>query len=119
MILPPSGSNTLLGLIDEPFRGTNSEEQAAASMAVVQHLIASEQLFLVATHERLLTSLGRDNAAANFHFREALDGQEMVFDYQLRPGPAVTRNAIRILQREGYPADLVDRAAKLMGKPDE
>jgi hypothetical protein len=118
MIAPPAGSGVLLGLIDEPFRGTNSEEQEAASLAVVQHLIASRQLFIVATHERRLTELGSDITAANFHFREALEGEEMVFDYQLRPGPAVSRNAIRILQREGYPADLVARAAELLARPD-
>jgi hypothetical protein len=110
MLLPPPGDAPVLGLIDEPLRGTNSAEQVAASVAVVEHLLASGHLFLIATHDFKLTELADGRAAANYHFREDLDRDGLVFDYKLRPGPATTRNALRILEREGYPEQVVRRA---------
>ena len=35
------------------------------------------------------------------------------FDYHLMPGPATQRNAIRLLDRIGFPAKVVARAMKL------
>ncbi len=110
MVLPPADSALCLGLIDEPFRGTNSQEQVAASLAVAEHLIASPHYFLVATHDQRLTELADDVCARNVHFREHLESTGMVFDYLLRPGPAQTRNALRVLELEGYPAALLERA---------
>jgi MutS domain V/MutS domain III len=106
MITPPAGQTTILGLIDEPFRGTNSQDQSAASVAVVKHLAASQHFFLLATHDRNLTTLATD-AARNFHFQENLGADGLVFDYKLHDGPATTRNALRILEREGYPASVL------------
>lgn len=110
MILPPAGDAPILGLIDEPFRGTNSHDQTAASRAVLMHLFESRHLFLVATHDRYLTELADGSVARNFHFRENLSSEGMVFDYRLHDGPATTRNALYVLEREGYPATLLERA---------
>jgi DNA mismatch repair ATPase MutS len=110
MIAPPAGDEPVLGLIDEPFRGTNSQDQTAASVAVVRHLLACGHLFLLATHDRHLTTLADGRAAANFHFRENLGSDGLVFDYKLHVGPATTRNALRILEHEGYPESLLHDA---------
>ncbi len=103
MVLPPQGEAPLLGLIDEPFRGTNSDEQGAATLAVVEHLKRSPHLFVIATHERKVTELADGRCAVNRHFQENLDASGMVFDYVLRDGPARTRNALRLLAEERYP----------------
>ncbi len=101
----------VLGLMDEPFRGTNSLEQIAAALAVTEHLLTTEHFFLIATHEQQLTNLAdRYPQARNYHFRENLGEDGMVYDYLLREGPATTRNAIRVLEREGYPETLINRA---------
>ncbi|MGE0481533.1 MAG: hypothetical protein AB7Q17_13780 [Phycisphaerae bacterium] len=110
MIAPPAGDEPVLGLIDEPFRGTNALDQTAASMAVLEHLLESPHFFLVATHDRALTELADGGAARNVHFRENLGAEGMVFDYVAHAGPARTRNALRVLAREGYPEALVRRA---------
>lgn len=107
MILAPSGHQRILGLIDEPFRGTNSQDQTAASVAVVRHLMASGHYFLLATHDRHLTGLADGLCVRNYHFQENLGRDGMVFDYKLHDGPATTRNALRILEREGYPPTLL------------
>lgn len=105
----------LFGLIDEPFRGTNSSERTAAGTALTEHLIASGHLFLLATHEEMLAQIAAaSNIAANHHFQEHLTEEGIAFDYQLRPGPAVTKTAIRILEQERYPQTLLQRARDLM-----
>lgn len=107
----------VLGLIDEPFRGTSSDEQAAASLAVVEHLLMQPGLYLIATHDRLLTRLADGVRATNAHFRENLDPERgMVFDYRLRPGPAPTRNALRVLHSEQYPPSILARAEEWLSR---
>lgn len=114
MIVPELDGVPILGLIDEPFRGTNSDERVAASIAVVCQLIDSPGLFFVATHERRLTELANDTDAVNRHFREDLGSDGAVFDYHLRAGRAEARNALKILEREGYPRAVIARARELL-----
>jgi hypothetical protein len=118
MVLPPEDAEPALGLIDEPFRGTNSDERVAASLAVVQHLLNSRDFFLVATHEPRLTELVNGTTGRNYHFRENLSEEGLVFDYRLHPGPARTRNALRVLEREGYPLEILDRARDWAGRDE-
>jgi DNA mismatch repair ATPase MutS len=117
MVLPPAGDAPILGLIDEPFRGTNAQDQSAASVAILGRLLASSDLFLVATHDQHLTALADGAPARNYHFQEDLSGDVLVFDYRLREGPARTRNALRILEREGYPPELVRQAYAWVAEP--
>jgi len=66
---------------------------------------------LVTTHDvELQQDLADDYDL--YHFQENPD-IEGFFDYRLRPGAAVERNAIRLLGRVGFPAEIVDRAMSL------
>jgi DNA mismatch repair ATPase MutS len=115
LVLDSDGHVPVLGLIDEPFRGTNSQERVAAGIALLEHLIASPHFFLIATHEDRLAQIAAASASArNYHFQEQLHEGGITFDYQLRPGPATTKTALHILAREGYPNALLERARKLM-----
>ena len=118
MVVPPPDGAPVLGLIDEPLRGTNSDEQTAAGLAVLKHLIDSRHFFLLATHERRLTELADGRTAQNLHFQENIEGDGLVFDYRLRSGPARTRNALRLLEKEGYPDGIVADALRQMDRPD-
>lgn len=106
-------------LIDEPFRGTNSAERVAAASAVVRTLINGGGLHLVATHDAALTTLGDLPNAKNKHFEERFENEGLVFDYTLCDGPAHTRNALLVLESEGYPADLVADAKKIAAELTE
>ncbi|MCH7700721.1 MAG: MutS family DNA mismatch repair protein [Planctomycetes bacterium] len=121
MVEPTDDPAPILGLIDEPFRGTNSEEQVAASLAVVDHLTRLVNLTLLATHEDRLTLLAEQlPTARNHHFHEQLGEQGMMFDYRLRPGPATARNALDVLARERFPTELIEDARRrLAGDGDE
>jgi len=115
LVLDGENDTPILGLIDEPFRGTNSQERTAAGLALLEHLTASPNLFLIATHEELLAQVAATTAsAANYHFQEHLHEGGITFDYQLRCGPAMTKTALRILEREGYPNSLLERARQLL-----
>lgn len=116
MVADEGADTRLLGLIDEPFRGTNSSERTAAGIALTEHLLGSGNLFLLATHEETLSqTAAASDVAENHHFQEHLTEQGITFDYLLCPGPAGTKTAIRILEQEQYPQTLLDRARELMG----
>jgi DNA mismatch repair ATPase MutS len=108
-------SPPILAFIDEPFRGTNSQERTAAGVALLEHILASGHLVLVATHEERLAQCAAGHPdAENYHFQEQLIDAGIKFDYCLRPGPAHTKTAIRILEQEGYPESFLERARGLM-----
>jgi DNA mismatch repair ATPase MutS len=105
-----------LALFDELFRGTNSEERLAISHAIIDYIREHGALLLAATHDATLTRLAAQGGGmANFHFRERVEGSTMVFDYRLRPGPAPTRNAVRVLEVHGYPAEVTRAARRELG----
>jgi len=112
-----SGGN-LLGLIDEPFRGTNSEERLASATAVIEALIDGNGFFLVATHDRQVTTLADEKAVGNHHFQETLAEDVLSFDYKIRSGPATARNAIKVLRAEGYPEKVVESAERIVQELD-
>ena len=96
----------LLFLIDEIFRGTNSRERLIGARAFIRELSRFPTFGLVATHDLELVKLAEEIAGAtNFHFREEVRDGKMVFDYQLRPGPCPTTNALHIMRLEGLPAE--------------
>lgn len=104
----------LMFLIDEIFRGTNNRERHIGSHAFIRALSNRRNaLGLIATHDLELTRLADEGsspeaiqAIANFHFREEVGDGRMVFDYQLRPGPCPTTNALKIMLIEGLPVDV-------------
>ncbi len=101
-----SDVSPLMFLIDEIFRGTNSRERLIGARAFIRELSRFPTFGLVATHDLELVKLADEIAgAANFHFREEVRDGKMVFDYQLRPGPCPTTNALHIMRLEGLPAD--------------
>ncbi len=109
---------TLLFLLDEVLRGTNSRERRVAVTRVLGHLLEAGAVGAVSTHDLELGAEPALAAAARaVHFRETLGaphaaaGAEagadvaarpaMSFDYRLRPGPATTTNALALLAAVG------------------
>jgi hypothetical protein len=94
----------VLFLIDEIYRGTNNRERLAGSEAFVQVLQKSRALGMISTHDLELTRLaGTNGHIRNAHFQESVEDGTLHFDYQLRPGPCPTTNALRIMAQEGLP----------------
>ena len=94
----------VLFLIDEIFKGTNNRERLIGSHSFITALATSHGFGLVTTHDLELTELERSvPSVTNAHFQETVAAGELLFDYQLRPGPCPTTNALRIMQLEGLP----------------
>lgn len=91
-------------LIDEIFRGTNNQERLLGSRAFITALVGGHSLGAIATHDLELVKLAHEfPAISNYHFRDDIDGQKMIFDYTLRPGPCPTTNALKIMAAAGLP----------------
>ncbi|MDO5715500.1 MAG: DNA mismatch repair protein MutS [Tissierellia bacterium] len=104
-------------LLDEIFRGTNTIDRISAATYTLKYLAHHHQV-IAATHDIELTEL-LDREYQNFHFEEQIIQQDIVFDYQLKKGPATSRNAIAILASKNYPKEIIDQAYALAKKMEE
>jgi hypothetical protein len=94
----------VLFLIDEIFKGTNNRERLIGSRAYIAALAKGNGFGLVSTHDLELADLEKTvPGLSNVHFQETVYGGALQFDYQLRPGPCPTTNALRIMELEGLP----------------
>ncbi len=103
-----------LFLIDEIFRGTNTIERISASVAVLRHL-ARRQMVLVTTHDLELQELLADGFDM-YHFSERFADGKCLFDYRIHPGPARSRNALKLMGYSGYPGAIIKEAEILAEK---
>ncbi|MHB8135928.1 MAG: MutS family DNA mismatch repair protein [Anaerolineaceae bacterium] len=93
-------------LIDEIFRGTNNQERRIGSQSYVRKLAKSSACGMISTHDLELAKLGNENNhILNYHFRDDVVNDRMVFDYKLRSGPSPSTNALKIMKNEGLPVE--------------
>ncbi len=97
-----------LCFIDEILRGTNTAERIAASTALLSYLQEQNALCIAATHDMELTRLLPEYRQV--HFREEITPHGMAFPYTLFEGVSRTRNAIRLLEQMGFPAEVIAAA---------
>lgn len=105
-----------LCFIDEILRGTNTVERIAASKALLTYIAGQNALCVAATHDIELTKLLPQYR--QLHFREEITPQGMVFPYRVMDGVSDTRNAIRLLEQMGFPAEVIRDADELAGKTE-
>ena len=93
----------LLFLLDELFAGTNSHDRAVGARAVLRAFLDRGALGLVTTHDLTLTKLAEDRpeTVLNVHFEDQLQGEELVFDYRMRPGVVQHSNALALMRAVG------------------
>lgn len=101
----------LVVLFDELFRGTNLKDALDGSRLVVDGFRRFPRcLFILSSH---LVELGEELATEGTHpnriplgfrrFEVDVDGPQLRFSYQLRPGISAERLGMRILESEGIP----------------
>ncbi|HEX9106740.1 MAG TPA: hypothetical protein VF832_05925, partial [Longimicrobiales bacterium] len=93
----------VLGILDEPFKGTNVRDALDASRAVLRRLAhARGSAFLVASHLiELADDLQSVPQVMSRRFEAREDGRELHFDYLARPGVSAQRLGMRVLEEEG------------------
>ncbi len=100
-----------LFLLDEILQGTNSRERQIAVVQVLGHLMQSNAIGAISTHDlELADEPELQSIATAVHFRETIrpdaDGNEqMTFDYKMHQGVSPTTNALRLLEIVGLGQD--------------
>jgi DNA mismatch repair ATPase MutS len=95
--------------VDEILRGTNTVERIAASAEVLKYLTLNNCLCIAATHDVELTHI-LNEYFENYHFREEIVSNEILFDYKIYEGRSTTQNAIKLLGILGYDKSIVQSA---------
>jgi hypothetical protein len=97
------GPVPLLFLLDELFHGTNSHDRLIGSSGVLRSLLDHGAVGLITTHDLALAGIARALAprAVNVHFEDWFDGQDLRFDYRMKPGPVARSNAIALMRAVG------------------
>lgn len=110
-ILDAVGSIPVICFIDEVLRGTNTPERVAASTEILDSLVEENVISFAATHDIELTYL-LEERYDNYHFTETIEKKQVIFDYCLKPGRAVSRNAITLLEVLGFEHQIIENANK-------
>ena len=70
-------------------------------VSTIRELAGDCGLGAISTHDLELTTLAREiPQISNYHFREDIKNGKMVFDYEMRPGPCPSTNALKIMKME-------------------
>jgi DNA mismatch repair ATPase MutS len=101
------GTTPLLFLLDELFHGTNSHDRLIGSTGVLRSLLARGAIGLITTHDLALTAIADSLAprATNVHFEDRFEGDAIVFDFRMKPGPVTRSNALALMRSVGLDVD--------------
>jgi len=90
-------------LLDEILKGTNSADKQSGSRALVAQLTQMGASGFIATHDLELGRLADSFAGKvrNYSFEAEIEGDELRFDYTLKPGIARNLNATFLMKRMG------------------
>lgn len=91
----------MLFLIDEIFRGTNSNDRIIGATSVVKALHTLGTIGAITTHDMELCRLKEIIAVKNYHFSETYNEDTIHFDYKIKEGPSTTTNAKYLMKMVG------------------
>ena len=93
---------SMLVLIDEIFKGTNSADRIIGAKGVIGTLAKPWVCGMITTHDFELCDLAEAHSnITNNHFDEYFEEDELKFEYKIKDGRCVTTNAIHILKMAG------------------
>jgi DNA mismatch repair ATPase MutS len=99
-----SSDSSLLFLIDEVFRGTNSQDRTDGAQILLNKLNKPQIAGFMTTHDYALCDRVADEKMENIifcHFSERYEGDEVIFDYKLKPGMSHESNAKFLMKLVG------------------
>lgn len=103
-----------LVLLDELGSGTDPEEGAALSIALLEGLVAKESLAVITTHLTQLAAAALEMPGASCAAME-FDPETGRPTFHLMPGPPGGSEALALARRLGLPAAWLDRAEARLG----
>lgn len=105
-IAESAGNAPCFFILDEIFKGTNTIERVSAGKAILSYLAKRNNFVFVSTHDTELNELLKTQYEL-YHFSETIAADELIFDHTIKQGPLLTRNAIRILEINDYPQEII------------
>ena len=104
--------------IDELFKGTNTIERIGSGLGIVRWLSRHDCLYMISSHDiELVAASGAVND--NYHFDSRYFDGKIVFDYQIKQGSAVTKNAVNTLKSLHFPSEITLTAQELIEQYEE
>lgn len=93
----------LIVLLDEILKGTNSIDKLAGSQELLHKLVSYQGFTVIATHDVALSEMEKDypEKIKNYHFETFIKGDELSFDYKLKPGVSTGKNATFLMKKMG------------------
>ena len=87
-------------LLDEMFKGTNSEDRYKGGISLINQLSKLKTSGIIATHDIELAKLsGNKKLVTNYSFNSVINDNSMIFSYVLDPGICTDFNASELMKR--------------------
>lgn len=97
-----AGKSVLI-LLDEILKGTNSTDKQTGSRELIKQLINQKALVLIATHDIALGDMEQQypDSIVNTCFEGRIEKEQLTFDYKLNRGLAQKANATFLMRKMG------------------
>lgn len=98
-----NGKPKTLVILDEILRGTNTRDKQAGALGLLKKMISMNAIVVIATHDLTIGELESSfpHIVSNYCFEVELEGDELVFDYKLKPGISKKLNASFLMKKMG------------------
>lgn len=106
---------SMLFVIDEILKGTNTRERLVASNAILSYMVQKQGFLLIATHDLELV-YALKNRYDTYYFDSQIHEKDIVFPYKIRRGIVGKTNAIDLMELLDFPEEITDQARREAGK---
>lgn len=95
-------SHNVFFLLDEMFKGTNSEDRHKGGFSLINQISGLDSSGIVATHDiELARLLEKKSLVTNYSFNSEIKNDSMHFSYKLHPGICNDFNASELMKKSG------------------
>ncbi|MFC2128406.1 DNA mismatch repair protein MutS [Bacteroidota bacterium] len=95
-------SHNVFFLLDEMFKGTNSEDRHKGGFSLINQISELKTSGIIATHDIELAKLsGNKMLVTNYSFNSVIKDNSMIFSYELHPGICNDFNASELMEKSG------------------
>jgi hypothetical protein len=95
-------SQNVFFLLDEMFKGTNSEDRHKGGFSLINQISQLNTLGIIATHDIELAKLSENKMlVTNYSFNSKIINDSMIFSYELHPGICNDFNASELMKKSG------------------
>jgi DNA mismatch repair ATPase MutS len=95
-------SQNVFFLLDEMFKGTNSEDRHKGGFSLIIQISGLKTSGIIATHDIELAKLSENKRlVTNYSFNSEIKENSMIFSYELHPGICNDFNASELMKKSG------------------